>query len=396
MCDDSYEYYYMEIKAITSWYTRNVSIPAVFYIDWPNDPEFVSKPPDKSKFVSQINCDRMGEIIYLYASESTEKLLKTPYKIKQESLYKNSDMCLLKSHIQKCIRRCLPKKALQTAYSMFLIREMGQQTGLKELLRRLLIITIEDAILTKNYLKLTWLMSATHKDIKLPQCMIEWIFGYVQYLAETKWNDTPNMNLNVKIKLGELLKDLTPNHRSLLLVLQLRANYGGMSCDVKMLDNMSTVWRERFLKKDGLQYAILETEDVIKSIELKDLKILLPENIILPAIDYHCCNMIAELHEKTGIKKKELEKLIWENRSSVNHKIANTLRIYSYDPTTWNKISELVDEMSKNFIEAKFGKEAIDIKKKIALVLLADPSMMSSNSEEDKESSEEYEEEYDR
>jgi hypothetical protein len=98
-----------------------------------------------------------------------------------ETIYNN--VPYLKSHLQKCIRRSNPNLALKTA--MHLAR-----LDLQELLRRLAIIVVEDAILIPEFSTLVWLTAAVSKGFCLDKKRVYWLFGLVYKLATINIKDT--------------------------------------------------------------------------------------------------------------------------------------------------------------------------------------------------------------
>lgn len=91
-----------------------------------------------------------------------------------EMIYNN--VPYLKSHLQKCIRRSNLNLALKTTLHL-------AKLDLQELLRRLAIIMVEDAILLPEFSTLVWLTAALSKGFCLDKKRIYWLFGLVAKLA---------------------------------------------------------------------------------------------------------------------------------------------------------------------------------------------------------------------
>ncbi len=125
---------------------------------------------------------------------------------------------LLKSNLQKAIRRRERNAALRTAWWL-LCREPT------ELLRRLPVIICEDTqIEERTFLELVWLMAATSKGYRLMWADAAWVMAAVATALETTghWNlDVPGPPLPA----GALLRN------PLALALHIRIAFGGMKGD---------------------------------------------------------------------------------------------------------------------------------------------------------------------
>ncbi|KAJ3205745.1 hypothetical protein HK099_000710 [Clydaea vesicula] len=118
------------------------------------------------------------------------------------SIFNSKHIPILKSHLQKCIRRSLIQKSLKTAIELIAI---GAE---QELLRRLLIILAEDSCLNINIPILVWLQVANSKGYKLNDEMIETLLAFVEFAAQCEiWdpmfseeNDICHQNLNNAVK----------------------------------------------------------------------------------------------------------------------------------------------------------------------------------------------------
>jgi hypothetical protein len=125
---------------------------------------------------------------------------------------------LLKSNLQKAIRRKERNAALRTAWWL-LCREPT------ELLRRLPVILCEDTqIEERTFLELVWLMAATSKGYRLTWADATWVMAAVATAMETTghWNlDVPGPPLPA----GALLRN------PLALALHIRISFGGMKGD---------------------------------------------------------------------------------------------------------------------------------------------------------------------
>lgn len=223
-----------------------------------------------------------------------------------ENFYRN--MPLLKSHLQKSIRRCSPKLAVLTAWHMSRMPDPKVFTanrksdnlklspsealyGLNQLVRRLPIIMIEDVILHRDFPVLTWLMvyiSRLQSTKYFYSCKIieskswyyirKWIFGLVCWLAECPIKDPHHDDSFIQREYLELCdisnaanekykcsyvdsKSKTfwetfasdEKYRDLLLSMEIRRSFGGMKGDKEMLIRSETIWFNRLSRYQTLK-----------------------------------------------------------------------------------------------------------------------------------------------
>lgn len=104
-----------------------------------------------------------------------------------EAIYNN--VPYLKSHLQKCIRRSNLNLTLKTALHL-------ARLDFQELLRRLCIIMVEDAILMPEFPTLVWIMAAVSKGYCLDKKRVYWLFGLIAKIALVSIRD-PLVTSNV-------------------------------------------------------------------------------------------------------------------------------------------------------------------------------------------------------
>lgn len=143
------------------------------------------------------------------------------------SRYYTYHVPLLKSNLQKAIRRKARNAALRTAWWL-LCREPT------ELLRRLPVIICEDTQIEEHtFLELVWLMAATSKGYRLLWSDAAWVMSAVATALETTghWNlEEPGPSLPA----GALMRH--PN--TLALALHIRIAFGGMKGDQAFLGRL--------------------------------------------------------------------------------------------------------------------------------------------------------------
>jgi len=240
---------------------------------------------------------------------------------------------VLKSILQKSIRRRRPLPAVRVAMEL-----ADKSWG--DFIRRLPIIILEDSILHHNFPLLIWLMVADSKDFFPPLPLVIQVMQIVFEVASCPWKDnidsivhshrkiTSPCNVRLIFQPDYLSRIFHDEKCGLLLKsMVLRKQYGGMACDMKMLDEYIHTWGERF-QLDSVPTNITNvlfpkqrTNTNIKwgaipqllhaSIRLENSSQLIPPMItrnkegltvvlkmsdITPSgIDFHCCNVLESI-----------------------------------------------------------------------------------------------------
>lgn len=172
--------------------------------------------------------------------------------------YENSHLLspsVLKSAIQKAIRRGKCGAAARCTHELLNINP-------PEALRRLLVISVEDATLHPSTPLITWFMLAQAKGYCLGPEAKAAVVRFAAELAACDVKDTleevmddENNSTNPESptfsnafrNLGAACADLTEEHGALVISLAIRGHFGGMRCDVDMLRTAASTWRSRFL-----------------------------------------------------------------------------------------------------------------------------------------------------
>jgi len=135
----------------------------------------------------------------------------------------------------------------------------------------------------KEFIELSWLTCQT----KFTPRQRSWVLGLVKKLCEY-----PSKPIIHGCRSSELN-----------IAIKVRIKYGGMKCDMRMLENIHSA-----------VYSIGEIEYLT---EIEDLAI---ENRqpFLAAMDHHISSIHKNISRKTGIDSNKIKKIIWKYRSSVN------------------------------------------------------------------------------
>jgi hypothetical protein len=183
-------------------------------------------------------------------------------------VYRHSKLSIpvLKSILQKAIRRRKSLPAVRVAMEL-------ADKSLGDLLRRLPIIMLEDSMLHPSLPLLTWLMAAHAKNFELGAFLLTKVLCAVYEMASCPWHDRLNKSESDSIKTTEAMdvtfdsfhkpgiNHLLEDHDVYLWSMLLRARYGGMGCDVQMLDSYVKLWSSRFDDDGHLPESILKRFD---------------------------------------------------------------------------------------------------------------------------------------
>lgn len=244
---------------------------------------------------------------------------------------------ILKSNIQKCIRRGLSDKAIASAYTLLHIDP-------NHLLRRLPIIMLEDVTITEDLPELVWIMCAVSKKIKITDNIAFRILYVVQHLShlmiKTDYHiERPSINI-MMISQKQKYKTI----KQAILALELRKSYGGLQGDMKMIKNYIYL----------LYSQHITIEKGHKSMINQDWITMVKQNDIIPeSIDFHCTNIIKLIRDDFPYyAKSDIKDLLWTCRSSTNIRNKKTIKKSVYDQ--YEIIKDCVEKKSQDIIKELF------------------------------------------
>jgi len=259
-----------------------------------------------------------------------KSFLKNDFNQTQFLDNKNIISCL-KSHLQKCIRRNLLGQAIYTA-------DLYMDIDIEDFLRRLTIIMIEDCFFHSSYIELIWFMIAFNsKNLKLNKLLKEYLLGVVYFMIkETKYRESYYMEKE-SVNFSNLIFDMdnkgNRQYISFIYSILIRKSFGGMECDMKMLERSALIWYNRLMK-----------ENIDKNIDIFLKKKICPitiykdqlnkEDWFLGAIDFHTHpNILKWLKEKfEDYEEEDIKNAIWYFQSSINYrKFYNELEEFYYN-----------------------------------------------------------------
>lgn len=241
------------------------------------------------------------------------KKVESDIYITQKNVFNNQNkeyVPLLKSNLQKAIRRGMKEIALKTTLTLLMIDKTS-------LFRRLPIIMIEDVTLFDSMDILVWFMMSsstlykfTVKDVNLLLTIVENLCDCMTFYD---YKDTDNIN-GIDIDYKEIEKDY-PH----CLSLYYRKLYGGMDGDIQLIKKAIYDYSKN--KKEIKNIDIRNIRN-IRNIDIRDIRdIIIPE-----AIDFHCYPIIlTKLSEKNGISKEKVKEFIWFSESAINIRKNDTI-----------------------------------------------------------------------
>ena len=290
--------------SLTNWIKSDFSnkMAHIFYLDWDNKTAHWLNESPSTKFKKEV----------------TWKEYKIPVTICTNcdsylDVYKssNKNIPFLKSHLQKCIRRGLTNKAIKTANNMI-------QLNILEFIRRLSIIILEDCVLHDSLNILSWMIAA-YPEWKPSDTHIEWLLGLVEYLSNLGVRDTIKYEEFDFKKNLKTINSLNLNHKTILYTINFRISYGGLNCDMKMLEYFSNLWLDRF-QTDSEFNTYIETpiKPNKSKLQLIDIREIEPS-----AIDFHCFpQLLTKLEDKyPELNGEDIKHSIWYHRSRKNTKL---------------------------------------------------------------------------
>jgi hypothetical protein len=312
---------------------------------------------------------------------------------------------VLKSILQKSIRRRRPMPSVRVAMEL-------ADKSFGDLIRRLPIIILEDGFLHPDVPLLVWTMIASSKDFIPSRGLVKKIMTIVFELCSMPWKDELNRIDDVDIpsyglhdiQSLEISNTVDDSWALILKALILRRHYGGMTCDIKMLNTYIWVWKQRLgccidldlVKKcfpsyheaslcwdnvPTLLYSMIKSNSITYVHPVIDhgLDALSFSDIHASGIDFHVSHIVNELMDPVFIKQtdellrrtlSEPERIdiykswMWKYSSSVNHRRA----FVSHPPPTedenhakikefWNDVAmPILNRFTTMYIMARLAK----------------------------------------
>ena len=248
---------------------------------------------------------------------------------------------LLKSNIQKAVRRNDADKAIKSAKSLITLNET-------DALRRLMIIPIEDCLLPVDYDKLAAMLMrvSTKGGEPLTEAEKSLALSIIGDVARCEWRDLDVDNPDDLGKDYAMHSVKGSKENDLVNALLYRSRIGGSRWDYWMLTQMARVWNKRFAegtwKADDLKQYF--TGEII---DWNDVQYATVDDFLLESVDMHSSGILFMLlkldwvndllikeippdkrgfmshdYTKSDMSNKELlDSVLWCCRSSINLKM---------------------------------------------------------------------------
>lgn len=211
---------------------------------------------------------------------------------------------LLKSHIQKCVRRCLPQKAASAAFQLL-------EHDPLELLRRIPIIMVEDKRVHEDLPMIIWgmLQLCENPAWKMPVEFAHRVISVVYDMAKSFEHADPKRGLK-GLPEGfkqSMFTDQSPTNRAIAYCLMIRAEHGGTDGDVALLRNEAAWWIVEPLEPIRSSYGSLDIDAVICD-----------RTIIPQAVDFHIMpGLISYLFMCHGEQIKEFAERVFPETDKI-------------------------------------------------------------------------------
>lgn len=284
---------------------------------------FILEDIGKAKFFHNLanpkDYENIGDIKIKWSSKPlkiliAKKLLLSAKHIFQcSNNFNESQIPILKSNLQKCIRRSKEIRAVSTAYIMLSIDP-------NSLLRRLPIIFIEDVQINSSFTEIIWYMIASSKNYVLSDNDVKRILSIISILARLNFREFIQKNHDLEIDNIQNYIDKIPdnyyhNNFDIIWGLLIRYLYGGMKCDKLLILNVLDIYI-----KHEKNFNLIDIQNICLTSKIYNFQ---KKYIILPSIDFHCTNILYLLLKKFGLDQtyeNTYKECIWFNRSCLNNK----------------------------------------------------------------------------
>lgn len=310
-----------------------------FYTEWDSPKTtWLTESPTSLTFEGQVRWRLSPQPITVCCRDVTGKTdLFTPTF---SQWYSRRDVPMLKSALQKSIRRGLGQEALQIAWQLL-------NVDTDAFLRRLGVIMVEDVILVEEFSTLAWLVSAVSKGYQLRQFQVMWLLGLIGAMCTDV--DTEPAHEQGQPDDASIVKDLMlcqdPRKRHVLLSVMFRVSYGGMPGDLELFRHCVI---DRLHENVKSYTGSLTVPNEIPS-PLKRC------DIPLASADFHCFPQILEdIHIKfPSFGVDEIKSCLWEYNSKINYRKDRKSSSDPEDPklkTMWDTIQPLVSELQRRYL----------------------------------------------
>lgn len=325
-CQEKYQHCIKSIKMFNSprfnITFRQIESPSLYYTYYPLEIKIITSEtsPDVDNY-KKITETREKIIIGIVCVDDDNDDL-TFSQISNEKI----SVSLIKSNLQKSIRRKLENIALKSTMEMII------SGNLIDLLRRLTIISIEDVCINKYYCIIVWYYIALSKNYKLTNFDVNFIFSYVKLLCNIDlfYENIDNNDFMDDYKVSDLFNNVN------CIALYLRLQFGGFNGEKILINTLIN--------------QIINGKVIICNDEIVISKYQTYENeldILSCAIDFHCFPKMIEKvllriknnNPNVELNEDDIRKYIWVYDSNINLRSNMCNKNFkSLDSDTWNLI----------------------------------------------------------
>jgi hypothetical protein len=314
--------------------------PNIFLLDWSENSHpvatWVNKRPIGVTFETTINWRTVDKIMICSCDTDPD-----PFDLPKELFYHN--IALLKSLLQKYVRRQMCTQALQTAWHLI-------KLDVDAFLRRIFVIMLEDVSLHASVSVIAWLTSAISKGYKLQAKHIAWLLGLTQYLCLEKCKSFQDAIMSEHYDTSSILRHsyglcLPTTSIDIIRSILFRASYGGMHGDVKMFH-----WYATQVGQGAVPISIQPFGPVDPNI-LQQLPL---DEVLINGADFHCFpQLIGMIHYQfMELSEQDIKRSIWECSSKTNMRLHQ--KVDTYWVTIWEKIKVKTVEFQTQLIQQKY------------------------------------------
>ncbi len=239
---------------------------------------------------------------------------------------------VLKSNIQKCIRRGLDSEAIISSFALI-------KMDFLSFIRRIIVIAIEDVGIPDNLDVLVWLM-VSYPNYVLTNDIINMLLNLVYNLCKHTEIMLYNSNSEYDVIDGMDEQYFNTNY---ITGLTIRKHFGGLKGDLEMIDNY-------------IHHLLNNKEINIIKVRNRNLLIkrdMTRKDIILESIDFHCYpDLIYSIYNEINrrISSNQIKILIWEKSSKTNIRKNDIIDCYEEENNRdWNIIKDIVKRYQYNY-----------------------------------------------
>jgi len=244
---------------------------------------------------------------------------------------------ILKSNLQKAVRRQNKSAALATAAQMWVQAPL-------DLIRRLSVIAVEDVTLHYWTAHVTWLMAAMSKGFVPSTFHRLVVLKLVELLVECphppkifKYGETPTVPADMWLRaLKPRFAELPMWMASTLFGLIVRVAFGGMPGDMLMLRGTFRVTLANTARLISKMPAVVDAP-TLAVVQPAEPPLFAHCHQLSEAIDFHCTPILPILQRWLPLEQQkshdELKRVMWECRSSYNTRRA--ANVSATTPPEW-------------------------------------------------------------